>query len=598
MAEPIIRTQYLNLATGTVRTGSTNHVESRDDMDSHLLPLERARGAALHHWGVARGLEVSAVAGAAGLTVAPGTALDAAGHTIVLAPGSAAVTDPEVAPDTVQDVPTVLVGETGVAVATGPGAEGRAMLLTIVFREVEAATGGTLVLRHAPWLRLLPEAGFTDRGDQVVLARATLDAAGAVLGLEPGPRRLAGLPAGRLELRVPTGAPGTVGQAAVATLGTGPAGDVVLSMLGGPSPRPALRVTPAGDTEVQHLHTTGPSAGLSFDDRTAHEPVRWEWYALGGDAFLRAGEDMLKVRLPQSVPGSPDGAGFDVLRRMRVRSHGVFSAGIWFHQDRDRGFVGMGADNKVGLYGADGTGWGFAMDTRTGNLGMGIGLGDPDARLHVDGFVAIRAAGRTASGGPIFFPPSLRARGIGVDASGDIGIRSTGRVAAAQFNGNVSITGTLSKGGGGFTIDHPLDPEHRLLSHSFVESPEMTNLYSGRVTTGADGLARVELPDYFEALNRDVNYQLTVIGGTASVSIAEEVSGNSFAIRSDPPGATVCWLVTGVRQDPWAEANRIVAEVDKPEHAAERYLHPHVYGVDEERGIFGATDDTPTEDER
>jgi hypothetical protein len=371
---------------------------------------------------------------------------------------------------------------------------------------------------------------------------------------------------------------------------------VVLSVLGGPAPVPALRVTAGGETQVQHLHTTGPAGGLSFDDQTVGGPQRWEWYAADGFARLRAGDDMLKVRLPQSIAGSPDGAGFDVLRRMRVRSHDGFSAGIWFHQDRDRAFVGMGIDNKVGFYGADGSGWGFAMDTQSGNVGMGLGLGDPEARLHVDGFVAVRASGRTAPQGPggILFP--LRLRGIGVDASGDIGIRATGRV-AGQFNGNVTISGTLSKGGGGFTIDHPLDPEHKFLSHSFVESPEMTNLYTGRVTTGADGLAWVQLPDYFEALNRDVSYQLTTVGGAASVSIAEEVSGNRFAIRSDPPEVTVCWLVTGVRQDPWADANRIVAEADKPEHATEKYLHPDAYGVAEDRGIFGATpdDDKATE---
>ena len=602
MAEPIIRTQYWNVATNTVRTGVTSHVESRDDMESHLFPLERARGAALHHWGVARGLEVSAVVGAAGVTVAPGTALDAAGRTIVLAAGSAAVIDPEVAPDAVQDVPTVVVGETGVTVGTVPAGAGGTVLLTLVFREVEAATGGVLVLRHAPWLRLLPQAGFTDRGDQVVLAQVTLDAGGAVTDLKPGLRRLAGLPAGRLELRVPTGTPGDAGQMAVASLGAEPGGDVVLSVLGGPAPVTALRVSSGGDTQVQHLHTGGTSAGLSFDDRAGGAAQQWEWYATDGEARLRSGDDMLKVRLPQSIAGSPDGVGFDVLRRMRVRSNGVFSAGIWFHQDRDRGFVGMGTDTKVGFYGADGTGWGFAMDTHSGNIGMGLGLGDPEARLHVDGFIAVRASGGTTLPFPVpdrpivgLFPPVFRRRGIGVDASGDIGIRATGRL-AGQFNGNVSISGTLSKGGGGFTIDHPLDPERKFLSHSFVESPEMTNLYTGRVTTGADGLAWVELPGYFEALNRDLSYQLTTVGGAASLSIAEEVSGNRFAIRSDPPEVTVCWLITGVRQDPWADANRIVPEVDKPEHAAEKYLHPHAYGVAEDRGIFGAApDDTPTE---
>ncbi|MBS1787623.1 MAG: hypothetical protein JST85_07875 [Acidobacteria bacterium] len=54
---------------------------------------------------------------------------------------------------------------------------------------------------------------------------------------------------------------------------------------------------------------------------------------------------------------------------------------------------------------------------------------------------------------------------------------------AGRFTGNVSVTGTLSKGGGSFKIDHPLDPENKYLYHSFVESPDMMNIYNGNVTT-------------------------------------------------------------------------------------------------------------------
>jgi hypothetical protein len=43
--------------------------------------------------------------------------------------------------------------------------------------------------------------------------------------------------------------------------------------------------------------------------------------------------------------------------------------------------------------------------------------------------------------------------------------------------GNLGVTGTVSKGGGSFKIDHPLDPENKYLSHSFVESPDMKNIY-------------------------------------------------------------------------------------------------------------------------
>jgi hypothetical protein len=82
----------------------------------------------------------------------------------------------------------------------------------------------------------------------------------------------------------------------------------------------------------------------------------------------------------------------------------------------------------------------------------------------------------------------------------------------ANFNENVSIGGSLSKGSGSFRIDHPLDPANKYLYHSFVESPDMMNVYNGNVVTDKNGRATVALPDYFEALNRDFRYQLTVVG--------------------------------------------------------------------------------------
>ncbi len=36
--------------------------------------------------------------------------------------------------------------------------------------------------------------------------------------------------------------------------------------------------------------------------------------------------------------------------------------------------------------------------------------------------------------------------------------------------------------------------------------------------------------------------------------------------------------MTGVRQDAWANANRIPVEVDKPEEDQGRYLHPQLFG--------------------
>ena len=50
---------------------------------------------------------------------------------------------------------------------------------------------------------------------------------------------------------------------------------------------------------------------------------------------------------------------------------------------------------------------------------------------------------------------------------------------AAFFLGDVDVDGNLSKAGGSFKIDHPLDPANKYLYHSFVESPDMMNIYNG-----------------------------------------------------------------------------------------------------------------------
>ncbi|KPK97946.1 MAG: hypothetical protein AMJ90_10130 [candidate division Zixibacteria bacterium SM23_73_2] len=157
---------------------------------------------------------------------------------------------------------------------------------------------------------------------------------------------------------------------------------------------------------------------------------------------------------------------------------------------------------------------------------------------------------------------------------------------AGYFMGNVGVTGTLSKGGGSFKIDHPLDPENKYLFHSFVESPDMMNVYNGNIVLDARGEVTVQLPAYFEALNRDFRYQLTAIGAPGpNLYISQEISGNSFKIAGGEPGMKVSWQVTGIRHDKFAEANRIQVEVDKPAEEQGKYLHPETYNLAEEYDI-------------
>jgi hypothetical protein len=167
---------------------------------------------------------------------------------------------------------------------------------------------------------------------------------------------------------------------------------------------------------------------------------------------------------------------------------------------------------------------------------------------------------------------------------------------AAVLNGKVKITGNLEKAGGSFKIDHPLDPANKYLCHSFVESPDMKNVYDGVVVLDNKGKAEIELPDWFGILNKDFRYQLTAIGAPGpNLYIAEKISDTTtsnknnnnsrFKIAGGASAMKVSWQVTGIRRDPWANANRIQVEEDKPAKERGYYLHPDLYGQPEENGI-------------
>ncbi len=156
---------------------------------------------------------------------------------------------------------------------------------------------------------------------------------------------------------------------------------------------------------------------------------------------------------------------------------------------------------------------------------------------------------------------------------------------AGYFVGDVHISGTLSKSGGSFKIDHPMDPENKYLIHSFVESPDMMNIYNGNITTDNNGLAVVELPDYFEAENIDFRYQLTVLGEFAQAIVKEKISENKFTIMTDKPNIEVSWQVTGIRNDKWAQQNRIDPVMQKRGVEKGKYLNPEVYGKSKAEGM-------------
>jgi hypothetical protein len=215
---------------------------------------------------------------------------------------------------------------------------------------------------------------------------------------------------------------------------------------------------------------------------------------------------------------------------------------------------------------------GFWLSSMSGSLSP-----NPNATVHVaspSGDVAMRVQvnGTTK---------------LKVESNGGVAIGSNYATPAdgLKVKGDVEIVGSLSKGGGSFKIDHPLDPKNKYLYHSFVESPDMMNVYNGNIITDINAQAWVELPDWFEELNKDFRYQLTVIGSFDRAMIAQEVSNNRFLIKTESANIKVSWQVTGIRKDAWAEKNRIPVEQDKTKEEKGKYLHPKAWIVDEKMSV-------------
>jgi hypothetical protein len=252
-----------------------------------------------------------------------------------------------------------------------------------------------------------------------------------------------------------------------------------------------------------------------------------------------------------------------------------------------------GAGNSGGGHGVEGVG-GEATNSGSGFGGIGVigfgGIGHiGGVGVNAQGGFSTSASGGVSGDGVLAFGSLAigtgNVAGIGIKAFRGGGFNGATDGPAGVFIGNVQVFGNLSKSGGSFKIDHPLDPENKYLYHSFVESPDMMNIYNGNIVTDQKGDAVVELPAYFAALNKEFRYQLTVIGTFAQAIVADEIKDNRFTIKTNAANVKVSWQVTGIRQDVYANKNRIKVEEDKPVRERGSFLHPEVFGQPEERGV-------------
>jgi trimeric autotransporter adhesin len=230
-------------------------------------------------------------------------------------------------------------------------------------------------------------------------------------------------------------------------------------------------------------------------------------------------------------------------------------------------------------------GGGGDIDTNNGNSGAeGIFTEGGDGSAGGAGIFAL--GGAAAEGGCCLDGPGGYFEGGSNNFSGDGIDALTGGGLAGNFLGSVNISADLNVSGSkNFKIDHPLDPANKYLVHSAVESSERMNIYTGNITTDGRGEATVHLPNWFEVLNTDFRYQLTVIGQFAQAIVAREIQAGEFSIRTSAPNVKVSWQVTGVRQDAYAKAHPLVVEEQKDARLRGFYIHPELYGAPAEKQI-------------
>jgi hypothetical protein len=255
--------------------------------------------------------------------------------------------------------------------------------------------------------------------------------------------------------------------------------------------------------------------------------------------------------------------------------------GVQIHGGQHISFIGSHHEDLHGAYLISNQGnvptqdiW-IANTLFAGNVGTNGGNGYIVNATNAGGIVLdapmfngtpdVIAAGPAAAAVSIVNPFSGVSGPLTSSMAGGLSVGQNLTAASGTIYGDLNVLGTLYKSAGFFKIDHPLDPDRKYLVHSFVESPDMKNMYDGVVRLNRKGEAEIHLPDWFQALNQEFRYQLTCIGGSAPVYVAQEIRNNRFKIAGGRPGLKVSWQLTGIRHDAYANSHRPPVEEAKPE---------------------------------
>jgi len=489
----------------------------------------------LHRWGIAEGLDLTA-AGADSITVSAGVAFDRDGNAMV-------VTEP------------VTLSLAGLPLAPSAPA-----WVTISWSEQRAEPAADGIGEAARWTEIpniaAAPATPVDAGKSLILGKvvrkdATVTAVEGSDRHATGVSEIDGLRAEIARLVVRDG-PATMAGPLTVTGNT---------TIGAPAARRQLSVF--GDIMANQ--------GMLLMGR-ADNSVATAGEVLGGIGFRGAGvqHGQLSFRA---------GAGFELVDRSADGPSLAYKSGTYPYADlRVRSayasgnlVVGAGGSGTLQVRNVDGK---RADNDNPGSLYLNANNGMPVQIGSVSKPSALTVLGSVAARGDIIAGSGSNGRVLtrhidgkatGSDATDTLNLNwSTGapvqvggdKPSKLVVYGDVSASGAITAKTKSFRIDHPLDPGDSCLSHAALEGPEHAVLYRGEARL-RDGLARVELPYYFEALTREDGRTVVVTpkvepGMPFTLLGASAVRDGAFTVHAHDTSVAAqefCWEVTAVRAD-------------------------------------------------
>ncbi len=304
----------------------------------------------------------------------------------------------------------------------------------------------------------------------------------------------------------------------------------------------------------------------------------------GGDQ----GDVTLSVANPLELTGSSDG----VIRGSHTDGHVGYLGGsgtaVYGTTPTGLGVYGEGGNSGVSGYSASAHGVVGSSDGAAGVYGQGSGMEGVGGYHTVSGY-----SGSLATSNEGAYGRSIGGSwgSLGRAADGVYGYMANAATDwAGWFEGDTKVTGYLSVNGdlyvGGnknFVMDHPLDPENKLLRHACVESPENLLIYRGKVALDDRGEAVVGLPAYFAALTDEpgATITLTPVGRPFLTGYDWRAGNGSFTVYGEPD-REVSWVVYADRDDPAVREGALPVEMEKTPDSKlcprGKLLRPTAYG--------------------